>query len=55
MAFNMLDFVPKKAYLWGISLYYCIQKKPAAEAQNSCRDLQQPCCQKQHAEIGLDA
>ena len=28
----MLDFVPKKVYLWGILLHYFIQKKSAAEA-----------------------
>ena len=29
---HMLDFIPKKLYLWGILLLYFIQKKSAAEA-----------------------
>ena len=29
---HMLDFMPKKVYLWGILLHYIIEKKSAAEA-----------------------
>ena len=51
----MLDYVPKKVYLWGILLHYFIQKKSTAEAYRILlRFTAAMLCQKQHAKIGLD-